>query len=47
MTITTDGSIKQSANGEITISGQSITIKGSSISIEGSTVKVSGMVQLG
>ena len=47
MTITTDGSIKQNATGEVTVQGQTITIKGSSISIEGTTVKVSGMVQLG
>jgi uncharacterized protein involved in type VI secretion and phage assembly len=47
MTIKTDGSIKQSATGEVSISGQTITIKGTSISIEGTTVKVSGMVQLG
>ena len=47
LTIKTDGAIKQSATGQVEISGQSITIKGTSISIEGTTVKVSGMVQLG
>jgi len=47
MTITTDGSLKQNATGEVSVQGQSITIKGQSISIEGTTVKVSGMVQLG
>ena len=55
MTINTDGKIKQSASGELSISGMTIkiesnstlTIKGTSITIDGQMVEVKGMVQLG
>ena len=55
MTITTDGSLKESATRELSISGQTIkidssstlSIKATSITIEGTMVEVKGMVQLG